>query len=324
MVTVAVAAITLAGALAALRLTEPQAGRLIELVSFTPGGVAASALGLAGMWGIRRRAIRRAGAAIAATLLAAHVSWAAPLLLGSAPEPDVACTMRVMSQNFEAGDPAALADLATTLAVDVLIVVEASQGALTATRAKVATVLPHAAGVSGSRYAHSVVFSRWPVSGASTSRDGRDTAVTVHSPCLGDVEVLAVHPAPPRSGGNWTRHFQEIERFARERLGPGLATGESRVVVAGDFNATLDHVPLRRLLAFGLRDAAEATNAGWQPTYPAPGSTTWLGLPVPPLVPIDRVLFSGGLAVSHMWRVTTAGADHVGVVADVHPVRAPS
>ena len=96
------------------------------------------------------------------------------------------------------------------------------------------------------------------------------------------------------------------------------------ILEIGDFNATLDHVPLRRLLAFGLRDAAEATNAGWQPTYPAPGSTTWLGLPVPPLVPIDRVLFSGGLAVSHMWRVTTAGADHVGVVADVHPVRAPS
>jgi endonuclease/exonuclease/phosphatase family metal-dependent hydrolase len=52
-------------------------------------------------------------------------------------------------------------------------------------------------------------------------------------------------------------------------------------LLAGDFNATLDHHELRRLVDQGYRDAAEATGAGLKPT--------WRGNRAPP-VTIDHVL----------------------------------
>ncbi len=52
-------------------------------------------------------------------------------------------------------------------------------------------------------------------------------------------------------------------------------------LLAGDFNSTLDHHELRKLVDRGYRDAAEAVGAGFSPT--------WQGHRAPP-VTIDHVL----------------------------------
>ena len=45
--------------------------------------------------------------------------------------------------------------------------------------------------------------------------------------------------------------------------------GDGRIL-AGDFNATLDHPELRAVLDRGYVDAADAASGGLKPTWPAP------------------------------------------------------
>jgi endonuclease/exonuclease/phosphatase family metal-dependent hydrolase len=78
-------------------------------------------------------------------------------------------------------------------------------------------------------------------------------------------------------------------------------------MVVGDFNATLDHGPVRDLLGLGLRDAARESNAGWQPTWPA-----WL-----PLIAVDHVLVSRDLGVISTKSAVVEGTDHRALVAEV-------
>lgn len=81
-------------------------------------------------------------------------------------------------------------------------------------------------------------------------------------------------------------------------------------MLAGDWNATLDHRPLRRLLGVGLRDAF--TVAGHGPGF------TWPQWPrVPPLQRIDHVLVGGGLRVRRAVTAGTPGSDHRHVEVDL-------
>ena len=308
--------------LAALRLADPAAPRLIEAISFTPsGGIGAMVALCLTPVVARRRPLRAVLGAAAALVLALHTTWQAPLFLGSAPALDPGCRIPVMSQNFEYGQVASLAEIVAAEQVDVLVVVVEARGATAAqARAELTPQLPHAAGVTAGRWNNAVVLSRFPVLASATSADARSSWARVQTPCLGAVDVLAIHPTPPYAGTAWRRDFALIHDFVQDRVGAGLGDGTARVIAMGDLNATLDHAPLRHLLEVGLRDAAEAVNAGWMPTYPAPGSTRRWGLPVPPLVPIDRVLVGAGLAVGGIHTVQVTDSDHLGVVATVGAV----
>jgi endonuclease/exonuclease/phosphatase (EEP) superfamily protein YafD len=70
----------------------------------------------------------------------------------------------------------------------------------------------------------------------------------------------------------------------------GLSS-RAAVLVAGDFNATVDHAQFRDLLSDGYRDAAEQAGAGYLPTYP---TDRWWG----PIIGIDHVLTRGAVADS--------------------------
>ncbi len=311
----------LAIVLAGLRVADPAAPRLIEAISFTSAGGVGAAVALCltpvVARGRRRRAVLGAAAALA---LALHAVWQAPLFVGSAPALDASCTLTVMTQNLEYGEVDSLTELVTSQRVDLLVVVEAHSGTAGAARAGLAQLLPYAAGITAGRWNNAVVLSRFPVLGTSMSLDERSTWARVDTPCLGPVDVVAIHPTPPYSGGSWRRDYGLIHDFVEDRIGAGLAAGTTRAIVLGDLNATLDHAPLRHLLDLGLRDAAEAANAGWMPTFPAPGSTRHWGMPVPPLVPIDRVLVGGDLAVGGIHTVQVTDSDHLGVVATIGAV----
>ena len=79
-------------------------------------------------------------------------------------------------------------------------------------------------------------------------------------------------------------------------------------VLAGDFNATLDHVGLRRLLNSGYVDAADQVGAGLNPTWPS--GALW-----PPPVAIDHVLVDDRCPVDTFSVVDVPGSDHRAVVS---------
>ena len=83
----------------------------------------------------------------------------------------------------------------------------------------------------------------------------------------------------PRRGAARRRRPRGLARDLRA-LPPAPPRGPLQLL-AGDFNSTLDHHELRKLVDRGYRDAAEAVGAGFSPT--------WQGHRAPP-VTIDHVL----------------------------------
>jgi endonuclease/exonuclease/phosphatase (EEP) superfamily protein YafD len=115
------------------------------------------------------------------------------------------------------------------------------------------------------------------------------------------VTVAAVHPLPPTP--SWLAGW----RADHEALGE-LCASATPTVIAGDFNATLDHSPLRALLGLGCRDAARVAGRGLTGTWPA-------ALPWPLRIPIDHVLATPAAgAVARYETVDVPGTDHLGVL----------
>jgi endonuclease/exonuclease/phosphatase (EEP) superfamily protein YafD len=123
-----------------------------------------------------------------------------------------------------------------------------------------------------------------------------------------DPNILVGHVSGP-----WPQPIkdwrEDIELLSATMDEAAQRAGSGAVVVAGDFNSTIDMRPFRQLLRDGYSDAAEQAGAGMAPTYPA-GS--WL----PPLLGIDHFLVRNCVASA----VTTAplpGSDHQALVATI-------
>jgi endonuclease/exonuclease/phosphatase (EEP) superfamily protein YafD len=84
-------------------------------------------------------------------------------------------------------------------------------------------------------------------------------------------------------------------------------------IIAGDFNATLDHPPLRRILHSGCADAAALSGNALTGTWPS----SW---PRPLATPLDHVLLSGPRRAVISFTVhDISGTDHRAVLATVTP-----
>ena len=92
------------------------------------------------------------------------------------------------------------------------------------------------------------------------------------------LEVAAVHPPPPLRGLRTVAWRHDLRAL------PHATPDGALRVLAGDFNSTLDHAELRRLLDSGYVDAAAEVGAGLEFTWPHDRS--WW----PPPVAIDHVL----------------------------------
>lgn len=133
----------------------------------------------------------------------------------------------------------------------------------------------------------------------------------VHVPgAAADAVVLAVHLVGPwpQSVEGWRSEIAALADTLRETAD---VAGDSTVIVAGDFNATMDMAPFRALLRDGFRDAVEQAGAGFTPTFSTDGV-------LPPLVGIDHILTRNGPTVDAD-TVAIPGSDHLGLVATVHP-----
>jgi endonuclease/exonuclease/phosphatase (EEP) superfamily protein YafD len=82
--------------------------------------------------------------------------------------------------------------------------------------------------------------------------------------------------------------------------------GDPPVILAGDFNATLDHARLREAIARGYVDAAAALGRGLDRTF----------LTGPPIT-IDHVLMDRRCGVSEVKVHSVRGSDHRAVLAVV-------
>jgi endonuclease/exonuclease/phosphatase family metal-dependent hydrolase len=146
-----------------------------------------------------------------------------------------------------------------------------------------------------------MVLSRHPASSLATADGTRFSNLSARIDLPGHpFTLVAAHPVNPGYGvEGWLDDSDAVARLA-------LAHDEGPLVVAGDLNATAEHLTVRELMAkAGLSDTA--TGRGWHPTYPA---DTWF----PPLIQIDRMLVSRQFRTVDFRTVRVAGTDHLGLL----------
>ncbi|ANY06478.1 endonuclease/exonuclease/phosphatase family protein [Pseudonocardia sp. HH130630-07] len=116
---------------------------------------------------------------------------------------------------------------------------------------------------------------------------------------LGDLRFVAFHSvAPvPSSVGQWREDLGQVQQWCSAG-GPA--------VVAGDFNATLDHSVFRNAMA-GCSDAGETTGNGLAGTWPT-FAPEWMG------PQIDHVLSNQGIAAESFDVHLVPGTDHRAIV----------
>lgn len=294
-----------AAALTVARLSGSTWRPAVVLQAFAPWAIPAYAvLGLL-LVVLVVRGDRRWGVALVVAVagLALHVWWVAPLFVGTAPTAAPGgVRLTVMTSNIEYGhgDVSVIADAVRDHDVDLLAVEEITPDALRRLeRTGALAGLPYRLGGTDRTLHGTMVFSRTPVTDVRRVPTGMQSwAFTVDG-----WRVLAVHPSAPT-----VARWADDERVLRR-----TAQAEHPDLMLGDFNATLDHAPLRRLLDTGLRDAAEVSDAGWQPTWPVGG---FAGLPFAAAA-IDHVLVGPDLTALSTSTVTVPDTDHKSLVAVV-------
>lgn len=302
------------------RLTDPSWVLAVQYVAFTPfaillyGAALVVLLTAAVRTGAgRARWVTWTGAVLVAAALALHVTWFSPQLLGAqADPPRDAVPLRVMTSNLLRGEGRVVdvVDAARESRADVIVLPEATGATERALeRLGADETWPHRAGRAGRDIEGTLVLSRYPVRGAQQLGTRLDSvSFTVAAPQRA-VRMVAVHPIAPYEGAARWRKDHTLILDAVRRTDPD--------VVLGDFNATMDHEPMRRLADEGLRTATEVANEGWRPTWPVNGLFSVGPVPLPRSAEIDHVLVSDGVSVVGTERYDVADTDHLALTADL-------
>jgi endonuclease/exonuclease/phosphatase (EEP) superfamily protein YafD len=276
----------------------------VAVMAFAPYAAASSLLPLA------VAALLRVwvATAVAVATVAVFGAALAPRVLGAGSRPTGGPTLRVLSANVlrSSVDAWVLARLVREERADVLSVQELSPRldaelqrvlAPLGLRSRVARPRDRAAGTG--------LYSRFPL--AAVRPPSRTifamSAATLTLPGGERLQLVSVHPPAPTARGaipDWRHDLRSL---------PGPGPGPT--VLAGDFNATLDHAELRRLLGRGYQDAADATGTGLRGTWPA---TRLL-----PRVTIDHVLADRRTRVLSFSVHDLSGSDHRAVLAELEP-----
>jgi endonuclease/exonuclease/phosphatase (EEP) superfamily protein YafD len=282
-----------------LRFAEAWA---VPLLAFTPQvtvGAWASALLLRGAGPAATTAV--AGAALTAAVSPRAVPYRQPPAAGP--------VLRVLTANLLAGraEAEAVVDLVGRTHADVLFVQELTdEAAARLKRAGLSDLLPHR--VTQPHSTRSSIYARYPLRGGTLAVPGSAARCTARLvlPSGQFVQLACIHAAPPRppwSPGATARWRSQLSALPAPDEGP--------CILAGDFNATLDHAQFRRILRRGYVDAASQVGNGL--------SLTWGPRPArrPTLLAIDHVLTDRRCAVVTTSAHWLAGSDHRALYAEL-------
>jgi endonuclease/exonuclease/phosphatase family metal-dependent hydrolase len=296
------AAVRLAGA-DRLRFAEAWT---VPLLSFTPQVTA-------GAW---VSALLLRGAGPAATAVAAGAILTAgvgPRAVSSRQPPAAGPVLRVLTANLLVGRAAAgaVVELVRRMDADVLFVQELTDDAAARLgRAGLGDLLPYRVPEPAPDGTPDSVYARYPLRGEPPAAPvvpaaARCTA-RLDLPSGQRVQLACIHAVPPRPAwgtGAAARWRSELVALP--------APGDSPCVLAGDFNATLDHAQFRRLLRRGYADAASGAGHGLSLTWgPRPGQR-------PALLAIDHVLIDRRCAVLTTSAHLLPGSDHRALYAEL-------
>jgi endonuclease/exonuclease/phosphatase family metal-dependent hydrolase len=262
---------------------------MIQLIAFTPYMAALSLLPLA-LTVLWRQWPATIAAALATLALAVMV---VPRAVG-APEDGQGRPLTILSVNLLKGQADLDAFLRLAEQADVIAVQE-----LTASfAARLDGRFPYAAAYPAPGVEGSGIYSRLPLANAGV-RANPFGFLQAHADLAGlHVAVESVHPVAPAQldwAGEWR------ESYRRQR--PATPDGPMWIL-AGDFNATLDHAVVRALIDTGYRDAASVVGAGFAGTWgPYDGDLI-------PAVTLDRVLADRRLGVRSFTVHSLSGTDH--------------
>ena len=294
---------------AAARVTAADRVRRIEgpvapLLSFTPLA-AAAAPAAALTLGLARQRGPAATAALATAALAVVMRPRAARRTQPAASGPV---LRVLTVNLLCGraDVEAVVALVRQTGADVLFLQELTGDTVTRLKqAGLGDLMPQKAPEPRGGPRGSGIYSRFLLSDGPPLvpvHAAQPTAV-LKLPGGEMVELACVHPHPPRPP--WSRG---VARWRRE-LAVLPPPGELPRVLAGDFNATLDHAVFRSVLRLGYADAALQAGKALTPTWGPAGR--------PALITIDHVLVDRRCAVLASAVHAVPGSDHRAVYAEV-------
>ncbi len=216
--------------------------------------------------------------------------------------------LRVMAANLYLGhaDARAIVNLVRQQQVDVLTMPELTPTEVSSLdSAGLAEVLPYRVfddrpGGDGSGIAANVPLRKLILMPDTVLAQ---PSVVVDLPGRDDVELTAVHVQPPVSDADtriWRHELGELPR----------STPDERIrVLAGDFNATLDHAAFRDLVDRGYADAGEESGGGMDPT--------WSSLPTGPPLTLDHIVVDSRCAISSYAVHDLPGSDHNAIIAEV-------
>jgi endonuclease/exonuclease/phosphatase (EEP) superfamily protein YafD len=291
---------------AALRLTgEEPVFRWSQVVSFTP--YAALVAGVVLMVALASRRWRMVPAALVAVAMFAVILL--PRVVPDPNPPTAGPALRIMTLNMWNGKvevPAVMTEV-RRLRPDVLLLQEYAgwlPEQLDAER--ITDVLPYRFALPGEDAYGVAIYSRHPLSeGRRLPGNGPWQAAAVLTMPGGlQVEVVSVHACAPSFGWRTACWLPSIRDLPK----PG---GRLRIL-AGDFNATLDHAVLRELIATGYRDAADVAGKGLTMTWPYHEQPFFV-----PKIAIDHVLTDERIAIRDFEAITVAMDDHRITVTDL-------
>jgi len=291
---------------AAARLTAADRVRrtefpVVPLLSVTPQVAAAAPWAALGL-----RLAGRRGPAATAGLAAAALGLAVRPRGIPRPQPTASGpVLRVLTVNLFHGRGYAEAVVALVLEADadVLFLQEITADAVTRmNQAGLADLMPHTRLELRRGSGGSGIYSRFPLSEGpqvAPVRAAQPTAL-LDLPGGQAVELICVHPSAPA-----------LRRDGAARWRAELAVlpppGRLPRVLAGDFNATLDHAAFRDVLRLGYADAARQAGKALAPTWGLPGKGAVLTL--------DHVLVDRDCAVLACSVHAIPGSDHRAIYA---------
>ncbi len=278
---------------------------LVALVAFTPYVTATALVPVLVALLLGRRAVALVALAAAIVLAAAVV----PRALGGPPDAARGPRLTVMTSNQFVGraDPRAVVRLVRERGVDVLSLQEVTPASLRRLDAAgVRELLPHrVVDVGGARGGNgSALLARRRLRPLRVPPGGNaQPAALLRVRRAPPVRVQAVHPFPPIDRGEVAAWRADLARL------PAAGAAGALGILAGDFNATLDHRELREVLDRGYADAADSLGDGL--------ASTWSARPPFTRLTIDHVLADERITPLAVSVHTLPGTDHRAVVAEL-------